>query len=357
MTTQSSPRRYGPILAIGAIAAVVVVAGCSDTPSSGDNASTIVRSTTNIAGAGVVGNDRDTIGLCAAPAPLDETGVEGTVRPVGHSEGITDVPADPARIVVLSPAALDASCALGVWERVVGASTLDPEFRGDGDQELYLGTGIAEIPGVGPVGTPDFDVIASLSPDLILGSDTLGSDAYDQLAAIAPTVFTSSDQGWKGSFLQSAAALGRGGTAFDELARFSADAERVGRDVSASQTQASVVRFLPDSFSTDGPDTFASEVLAEIGVQRPPSQRDTSTSGSVDDASAAEGDIVYVRFDGDAGEEYGRSVMTGSSWEELGSARDGRIFAVDDTVWSGSGVIAARAILADVSGSLNGYVS
>lgn len=354
MTEQSSVRTATVALAVGALA---LVAGCSGGSSSTDNASTIVRSTTNIAGAGVVGNDRETVGLCPDMAPVDPTGVEGSIRPVGHSEGITEVPADPMRVVVLDPSALDATCALGVWERVVGASTLNPSFRGDGDQELYLGTGIAEIPTVGTVGAPDIDAIVGLEPDLIIGSDSLGPELYGSLTDIAPTVFTSTEEGWKGAFLQSAAALGRGGTAFDELARFSADAEQVGRDVNANQTQASVVRFLPDSIVTDGRSSFAGEVLDEIGVQRPPSQRDAATTVPADDVAGAEGDIVYVRFDGDDGESFGKSVMTSDAWEGLGAAKDGRIFVVNDTVWSGSGVIAARAILADVTNSLNAYVS
>ncbi|MDJ0392023.1 ABC transporter substrate-binding protein [Rhodococcus sp. G-MC3] len=354
MTSVFSVRSAAVALAAGS---ALILSGCTDAPASSDDASTIVRSTTVVAGAGVVGNNRETVGLCPETAPVDPTGVEGSVRPVGHAEGISDVPADPMRIVVLDPASLDAACSVGLWERVVGASTIDPDFRGDGDQELYLGTGIAEIPSVGAVGSPDIDMIKALSPDLIIGADALGPGTYDALSDIAATVFTTSDKGWKDTFLQSAAALGRGDTAFGELARFSADAERVGRDANATQTQASAVRFLPDSIVTDGPRTFASEVLTEIGVQRPPSQRSESVTLSSDDVSAAEGDIVYVRFDGDAGQTYGTSVMTGTHWEDLGAVKDGRVFAVNDTVWSGSGIVAARAILADVTNSLNAYVS
>ncbi|WP_245865994.1 ABC transporter substrate-binding protein [Rhodococcoides kyotonense] len=344
----------GLVLAVGVS---LTASACTDTPAAEDNASTIVRSTTNVAGAGVVGNNRPTVGLCPAAAPLDPTGIEGSVRPVGHSEGISEIPADPTRIVVLDAAALDASCALGLWERVVGASTLDPDFRGDGDQELYLGTGIAEIPSVGTVGSPDLNAIAGLDPDLIIGADSLGTETYDALSGIAPTVFTSSDAGWKGTFLQSAAALGRGQTGFDELARFSADAEQVGRDVNATQTQASIVRFLPDEIVTDGPSSFAGEVLGEIGVARPPSQQETSNTVPADDLSGVEGDIVYVRFDGEDGETFGTDVMNGDAWKDLSSAKDGRVFAVDDTIWSGSGIVAARALLADVTNSLNAYVS
>ncbi len=349
-----SLRSVGVALAVGI---VVSVTGCSGSSVSNDDASTIVRTTTKVAGAGVVGNDRPTAGLCPETAPLDPKGIKGSVRPVGHTEGISDVPADPKRVVVLDPASLDAACALGMWERVVGAATLDPDFRGDGDQPLYLGPGIAAIPPVGIVGAPDIDAIEGLNPDLIIGADSLGSQSYETLSDIAPTVFTSSEDGWKDTFLQSAAALGRGNTAFAELAQFSADARQAGRDIDATQTQASVVRFLSDSIVSDSPSSFAGQVLAEIGVQRPPAQRGENITISVDDVSAAEGDIVYVRFDGDDGESFGRSVMTDEPWEDLGSTKDGRIFAVNDTVWSGSGIVAARAILADVRNSLNAYVS
>ncbi len=353
MPTQCSTRVRAFVVA----GAVLALAGCSTDAQSDDDASTIVRSTTQVAGAAVVGNDRDFTDLCATPAPVDPTGIEGSVRPVGHAEGISDVPADPMRIVTLDAASLDASCAVGVWERVVGASTLDADFRGDGDQELYLGTGIAEIPSAGTVGMPDIEAIAGMSPDLIIGGDSLGAETYDELSAIAPTVFTSSGNGWKDTFLQSAAALGRGQSAFDELARFSADAQQVGAQINARQTQASVVRFLTDSIVTDGPDAFASQVLDEIGVQRPPTQRETSVTVPTDDLSAAEGDIVYVRFDADAGEEFGTDVMESDEWSELRSAKDGRVFVVNDTVWSGNGVVAARTMLTDVANSLNAYAS
>lgn len=350
-----APHRIGAVAAACLVSAVALV-GCSDSEAQ-DDASTIVRSTTNIAGAGVVGNNRDTDGLCPALAPLDPSGVRGDTRPVGHAEGISVIPADPQRIVVLDAAGLDASCAVGIWERVVGAATVDPDYRGDGDQPLYLGTGLASVPSVGPVGAPDLGAIASLDPDLILGSDSLGAETYDSLKAIAPTVFTATGRGWKDTFLQSAAALGRGQAGFEQLASFSADAERVGREIDSTQTQASVVRFGADTIEVEGQNSFAGQVLAEVGVARPQNQRDADFSVASDDLDPVEGDIVYVRFAGTEGEAYGRGVMDSDRWRALGSATDGRVFAVNDTVWSGSGVVAARAILADLSASLNAYVS
>ena len=49
--------------------------------------------------------------------------------------------------------------------------------------------------------------------------------------------------------------------------------------------------------------------------------------------------------------------MESEAWNALGSTTDGRVFVVNDTVWSGSGVIAARTMLSDIADSLNAYAS
>ena len=85
-------RRVAPVALLAATALVLTACGGSDTD---DAASTIVRSTTNVAGAGVLGNDRDTENVCGPTAPVDPAGVTGTVRKVTHAAGETEVPAEP----------------------------------------------------------------------------------------------------------------------------------------------------------------------------------------------------------------------------------------------------------------------
>ncbi|MFD4366435.1 iron-siderophore ABC transporter substrate-binding protein [Rhodococcus sp. NPDC058521] len=347
------PRRSVASLVVTAVA-LVAFTGCS---APDDNASTIVETTTRIAGAGVVGIERDTATACATPTPLDGGLAPDSTHPVTHTLGETQVPADPQRIVVLDPAALDTVCALGLWERVVGAATVE----GESPQPAYLGSGISEIPGVGPVGAPDLDLIAQAAPDLILGSSPASDGLYEGLEAIAPTVFAGSDPVyWKAQFQVAAGALGRTEAAAASLEQYQEEAAQTGLDIDATQTQASVVSFGTDSLTISGPASFAGQVLTDAGVRRPHYQRleESATEEiSEDDLSKAEGDLIYVGFDGPEAQEHGTEVMRSEGWEDLEAATDNRVFAVDNSIWKGNGLVAARAIVGDLRESLNAYVS
>lgn len=327
--------RRAAVAVIAGSAVLLGLAGCGD--SADDDASTIVRTTTKIAGAGVVSVERDTRAACATPTPADP--------------GATD----PRRIVVLDGAAMDSVCALGLWERVVGAATSD----GETPQPAYLGTGISLLPSVGSESAPDVDRIAEAAPDLILGSAPASPELADRLKAVAPTVFVGDDPvQWKSRFLAAGKALGRSGAARQALDAYTADAARIGTEINARQTQASVIRFRSDAAAIEGPGSFSGQVLADANVQRPPYQRIEVASKDIDDLADAEGDLIYVSFDGSGGLDYGTSVMKSDAWYDLGAVTDNRVFAVDDEVWNaGNGVVAARAVLTDLQESLNGYVS
>ncbi|MCX4095295.1 ABC transporter substrate-binding protein [Nocardia sp. alder85J] len=301
-----------------------------------DAESSIVRTTTNIAGAAVVGVERDTRQACALPSAPDKPG------------------ADPQRIVVLDTAALDAVCALGLWERVVGAATV----TGPSPQPGYLGTGLAKVPSVGTVGGVDPAKIAGLHPDLILGSTGDGDPAA--LQAVAPTVLTDGG-GWADRFGAFAAALGRAGAGAKALDDYRTAARETGWSIAASFSQASVIRFTDKDIQVQGDDSFAAAVLTDTGVQRPTAQRGHSftVTGLGTDAERAkvEGDLIYLMFDGPDGQQHGESVMHSKDWKKLGAVSDRREFAVDDTIWHGSGITAARAILEDLRRTLNGYVT
>ncbi|OXR45039.1 putative siderophore-binding lipoprotein YfiY [Nocardia cerradoensis] len=329
--------------AVGALA--VLVTGCG---TGGDDASSsIVRTTTNIAGASVVGIERDTTRACALPSAPDQA--SGT-----HTVAGTQVSADPKRIVVLDTAALDAVCAVGLWERVVGATTT----AGPASQPNYLGTGVLKIPSVGTSGAVDTAKISTLQPDLILGA--AGDGDLAALRGIAPTVLVD-HRGWQDDFTAYAEALGRGSAGAKALADYRTDARETGASIAANLSQASVIRFSPKDIQAQGTDTFAGQVLADAGVQRPGAQRDGSFTvdslATESDRNKIEGDIIYLMFDGPDGKSHGESVMKSDDWKKLGAIVDKRDFAVEDDLWHGSGLTAARAILDDLRKTLNGYVT
>lgn len=345
----AAPRARGRTVAALAAASTLLLAGCGDRT---DDASTIIRTTTVIAGAGVIGLERDTSQACPLPSRPDP----GADRRVTHAAGVTEVPADPQRIVVLGSSALDAACATGLWERVVGATTLP----GPSPQPDYLGYGVERIPSVGLAGAPDPALIAQLRPDLILGTaGSAGAAGYPALAAIAPTVLAGADRGWAAEFAGLAAGLNRSDAAEAALAAYRTESADIGADpaVAAAQSQASVIRFTADTITVQGSDSFAGGVLADVGVRRPQNQRAASFTVAPQELAQVEGDVVFVMFDGDAGKAYGESVMRSDAWKELGAATDNRVFAVEDTVWHGSGLTAARALVTDLRLNLNGYVS
>ncbi len=341
-----------------AIAAALVISGCGSlggdaSPTDGEQS--LITSTTRIASAGVLGNQRRPDESCAPePAPVDPGPPDRIVR---HAAGETEVRADPQRIVVLSGDQLDTLCALGLQSRVVAAALPD----GSSSQPSYLGKVIHDVPGAGSRSAPDIDAIKAATPDLILGSQALTPGDFGELSAIAPTVFTGEPgAAWQDTTRTVGEATGRLDAANQMIDGFEKAADKTGAENDAAHFQASVVQFTETTMRVYGPDNFPGSVLAAVGVDRPVSQRFTDTPyieiGITDtdldnspDFSAADGDLVYISFDSTAAKDRAPRVLESDAWKKLSANRDNRIFAVNNEVWqTGEGIVAARGILADL---------
>ena len=345
------------LAAVATAVSVVAISGCgsggSVTPPGGMQS--VITSTTKIASAGVLGNQRRPDESCAPdPAALDPGPPDREVR---HAAGTTTVRADPQRIVVLSGDQLDDLCALGLQSRIVAAALPD----GSTSQPSYLGTVVHGVPGVSTRSEPDLAAIKAAAPDLILGSQALTPDAYPQLTAIAPTVFTGPPGAkWEDNLRTVGAATGRLDAANGLVDGFEQAADKTGADNDATHFQASVVQFTDTTMRVYGVDTFPGSVLAAVGVDRPAAQRftdkpyveigitDTDLENSPD-FSIADGDIVYVSFASPAAKDRAPTVLGSDAWKRLSANRDNRVFAVNNEVWqTGQGIVAARGMLADL---------
>ena len=338
-----------------AVAATVALSGCAgspDTPAA-DSTSSVVTSTTKIASAGVLGNQRRPDESCAPePARLDDT----PPGPVRHAAGEAPVVADPQRIVVLAGDELDALCALGLQSRIVAAALPD----GATAQPSYLGTVVHDVPAAGSRSAPDLAAVAAAKPDLILGSAALTPQAYPALAAIAPTVFTAAPgAAWQDNLRLVGAATGRATAAQDLLAGFDVRAREAGAANDAPHFQASVVQLTDTTLRVWGAENFPASVLAAVGVDRPAAQRFTDkpyleigiTDAELGDAdlSPADGDIVYMSFASPAARDRAPLLLESPAWRALSANRDNRVFVVNNEVWQGGqGVIAARGIIDDL---------
>ncbi|ULE35954.1 iron-siderophore ABC transporter substrate-binding protein [Mycobacterium sp. IDR2000157661] len=351
-------RHVAASVAVLTAVVVTLLSGCGfpggDPPTPAD-AQTVVTSTTRIAGAGVLGNERRPDESCAPePAAVDPGPPD---RVVGHAAGETRVQADPQRIVVLSGDQLDALCALGLQSRIVAAALPD----GSDSQPSYLGQVIHDVPAVGTRSDPDLEAIRAADPDLILGSQALTPEAFAPLSDIAPTVFTGpSGPQWQDNLRTAGEATGRSGAANGLIDGFRRAADRTGAENDATHFQASVVQFTDTTMRVFGVDTFPGSVLAEVGVDRPAAQRFTDKPylevgiteddlAESADLSAADGDIVYLSFASPEARERATAVLESDAWRKLSATRDGRVFAVNNEVWqAGEGIVAARGILADL---------
>ena len=113
-----------------AISAALCTACTTESPGGGSSASTTgsaITSTTQIAGAGVLGNQRRPDESCAPqPAQPDPGPPTRTAHnAAGVQPDTAQVASDPQRIVVLSGDQLDALCALGLQSRIVAAAWAD----------------------------------------------------------------------------------------------------------------------------------------------------------------------------------------------------------------------------------------
>jgi ABC-type Fe3+-hydroxamate transport system substrate-binding protein len=346
--------------ALIATVVVVTVSGCgSGRPATKASTSSLVTPTTQIAGVGVLGNDRHPDESCARDAAAADPGPP--TRPARNTAGVSpdvvQVPAEPQRIVVLSGDLLDAVCALGLQSRVVGAALPD----GSTSQPSYLGNAVHGLPGVGTRSAPDLRGIGAVHPDLILGSVGLTPKLYPQLAAIAPTVFTAAPgAAWEDNLRTAGAATARGAAVDALINGFSQRATQVGATHDAAHYQASIVQLTTNTMRVYGANNFPASVLTAVGVDRPASQRFTDKAylefGTTDadlakapDFSAADADVIYVSCASPAAAERAATVFDSDPWRKLSANHDNRVYVVNDEVWqTGEGLIAARGIVDDL---------
>lgn len=357
------PIRPAHLFAATALATVVAAAcvgcGSSGKPGGAAPSRSLVTPTTQIAGAGVLGNDRRPDEACARDAAPADPGppTREAHNAAGVNPDTVQVPAEPRRIVVLSGDQLDGICALGLQSRVVAAALPD----GSPTQPSYLGGALHGVPGVGTRTRPDVGGIAAIHPDLILGSQALTPKLYPQLSAIAPTVFEpASGAAWQDNLRGVGAATSRAGAADALITGFSQRAGDIGAKHDATHYQASVVQLTDTALRIYGTDNFPGSVLSAVGVDRPASQRFTDKAfieiGATDDDlaktpdfSAADADVIYLSCATPAATRRAAALLDSGAWRRLSANRDNRVFVVDDEVWqSGEGVIAARGIVGDL---------
>lgn len=304
---------------------------------------------------------------CApTPVPTEFSGAgDREVATVEPGVDSVEVPRSPERILALGVGAVDVACALGLQDLLVGTAGL-PD-----DADIYLPEPLTELPEIviGD-GASVVDIATGareLGPDLIVlaGSEGLSPEVVEALAGVAPTVVYEADAlEWTEATETVADAYGRPRAGGDLLLDVIERAQLVADATTPRDTRVSLLAVTAegdDGVEVQLPDTLGSLMLEAVGADRPPAQRTRDGQRipplpeSPPLGDDLDGDVIFVVVGGGPGaEDAARDAFASDRWSELDAVGARRMFVVDRAVWEGAGPVAARAVLADIRGSING---
>lgn len=312
-----------------------------------------------VAGCGGSGTSQQgTAAPTAEPTDTQTAAPAGESVAVEHAMGTSEVGCTPQRVVTLGQGQTDTALALGV-EPVGVVQPWTDEFYD------YLPAAVQDAEVVGTELEPDLETIASLEPDVILGSKLRHEEVYDQLSAIAPTVFAETiGRAWKDNVSLWAEALCRQ-DAGDELLQDWRQRTAAFEDGLAElgDPTVSLVRFMPSEvriYLTG----FPGSVLRDVGLSRPEPQQveDWESSEQLIEISEEripdmDGDVIFEMISGDAyaqagGHDIDETVEQWTStdlWQGLSAVQAGRVHQVNEEHWNlGGGILAANEMLGDL---------
>nr|WP_232959280.1 ABC transporter substrate-binding protein [Corynebacterium marambiense] len=275
---------------------------------------------------------------------------DGRQISIVHALGTTKLNA-PAKTVV----ALDrpwADAVLLLHGTLIGHTETYTHGQGLGD---YLGD-LPERFGadaviVGTPREPDFNAIADLKPDLIVGARETSGAHYERLSEIAPTVMSEGAPAtWKSGYLVLGKALGVDSDASAMLARYEEEAQRIGEEIntSASNPTISVLRFQNGPTRIYAAGSFPGMVLADAGLARPKSQRGGQNfiKVTVEQIADVDADRIFITTSPLGGERSMESFRATENWPEL----ERRAVTADDTAWiTSESLPGAYAILGELA--------
>jgi len=206
----------GWLIAGGVVAGLALAAcGSDDTSDSTQSPTTPAAAATTAVGGGAV----TTAAAGSTPGAAAQDGVFPVT--IKHKFGESTVPKEPTRVITVGFNEQDEVLALGVQPLAIR------DWYGDQPYAVWpwavAALGDAK-PTVLPSDALNFEQIASLQPDLILGvSSGMTQDDYDKLSKIAPTIAQSGDvvdygESWQDATLTIGQALGKAKTAQDLVA-------------------------------------------------------------------------------------------------------------------------------------------
>jgi iron complex transport system substrate-binding protein len=209
------------------------------------------------------------------PAEAPQAG-SGTAFPVTieHKYGSTTVNAEPKRIVVAGLTEQDALLALGIVP--VGTTEWLKKYEGAIGPWATAKLGDAPKPTVLiDQGAPQFEKIASLRPDVIIGVNSgMTQETYDKLSKIAPTVAQLKGQidygvSWQDTTKAVGKIVGKVAAADKLVADNEALIAKARKDNPKFENATAIVATLWEGYFVYGPDDGRSRFLNALGFKLP----------------------------------------------------------------------------------------
>lgn len=272
-------------------------------------------------------------------------------RPIQHAMGITQVPIQPKRVVVLDTAALDSAISLGI--KPVGTIFFQRP-------PAYLGDKVQGIDVIGLDNNPNLEKVLSLKPDLILGNKISSERHYGKLSRSAPTVLTegSGRSGeWQKNFQLYAEAMGRSQAAKTLLQQYQQQATTLKQQIAKQYQPSPITSVVATGNKQIGAYTrrsFSGSVLVDVGLARPPAQENSerwAIQVSQENFPSLDGDVMFlIEASGIPNSLNLQSFKADPVFSQLNVVKQGRVYPVKAEVWTaGRSILAANEILNDIS--------
>ncbi|MEM7034629.1 MAG: iron-siderophore ABC transporter substrate-binding protein [Chloroflexota bacterium] len=306
------------------------------------------------------------VGIAPTAGTTTETDSDGPCesgfRLFEHEKLVGDpvcVPENPQRIVTLGAFSVETLLALG--GEPVGAQGRHITDRSrDFPETASLFANTTDIGN-----PPNPETILTLAPDLIIGVDAVVEEIADQLPQIGPTVlfdFDSSAQ-WKEAtvfFADAVAQVEAGEQLFNSYETKIAALQDALAENSDDPT-TSILRVRPDRIQIYLPASFPGSVVSDIGLRRPDNQAvdGFTTNISMEDLPSADAEVMFLWTFGsnqdirDQNSDALSSLLDEPLWQALDVVQTERVYEFPG-YWIGSGILAANAIVDDISMALVG---
>lgn len=260
-----------------------------------------------------------------------------TTRTVRGSRGPVEVPTAPKRVAAL----------VGSNDIDVIALGITPVYAGTFAKGwMDLPAGIVTDAAV----PPNVETVASARPDLLLGWDWLVDEpAWSTLTALAPGVPLPEDKTWRETFLVLADAVNKRSQGEAVLAELDERLNGLRAKLAARpQVRLAHIGFYdPGSLTWYGQDRDTTEIMTAVGIEVVGPAK-TAKDVSIERLSELTAPWLVVYGSGDDGASALAQARRTPLWATLPAVKAGQVIEVKSGVWTGAGLLWARALVDDL---------